>query len=151
MVRKRKCTGTLSTLKSTAIGLSCAVAIRPPVATSVISAYITQNWAVEAICQELNSMFVCRCLTVSPAGACFHDCGSQPCGGALRNRAATTTAAPWMMPHWMNAVWYPARSIRLAMGATVSADPAPNPAAVMPAASPRWSGNHLSALPMAVP
>src|SRR6266852_2240375 len=35
--------GTLSTLKSTAIGLSWAVAIRPPVATSVIIRYITQN------------------------------------------------------------------------------------------------------------
>src|SRR5712692_5804469 len=39
----------------------------------------------------------------------------------------------------------------LAMGATVNADPAPKPAAVSPAASPRWSGNHFSALPIAVP
>ena len=39
----------------------------------------------------------------------------------------------------------------LAIGATVKAEPAPNPAAVRPAASPRWSGNHLSALPTAVP
>jgi len=60
---------------------------------------------VAAICQELNSTVLCRCFTVSPAGACFHDWGSQPCGGASRNKAATTTAAPWMIPHWMNAVW----------------------------------------------
>ena len=35
-VNQRKLTGILSTLYSTAIGLSCAVAIRPPVATRVI-------------------------------------------------------------------------------------------------------------------
>src|SRR5581483_5546150 len=39
----------------------------------------------------------------------------------------------------------------LAMGITVSAAPAPKPAAVSPAASPRLSGNHLSALPTQVP
>jgi hypothetical protein len=33
------------------------------------------------------------------------------------------------------------------IGATVSAEPAPKPAAVMPAARPRLSGNHFSALP----
>ena len=35
----------------------------------------------------------------------------------------------------------------LAIGITVSAEPAPKPAAVSPAASPRRSGNHFSALP----
>ena len=39
----------------------------------------------------------------------------------------------------------------LAIGETVNAEPAPNPAAVRPAARPRWSGNHFSALPTAVP
>ncbi|MCY1310263.1 hypothetical protein D9M68_976430 [compost metagenome] len=39
----------------------------------------------------------------------------------------------------------------LAMGTTVSAEPAPNPAAVIPAASPRRLGNHFSALPTQVP
>src|SRR2546425_784789 len=38
----------------------------------------------------------------------------------------------------------------LAMGTTVSAEPAPKPAAVSPAARPRRSGNHLSALPTEV-
>src|SRR5450631_710835 len=38
-----------------------------------------------------------------------------------------------------------------AMGTTVSAAPAPNPAAVSPAARPRLSGNHFSALPTQVP
>ena len=51
----------------------------------------------------------------------------------------------------MNAAWYPAEAIMLAIGATVKADPAPKPAAVSPAASPRWSGNHFIARPMAVP
>src|SRR5262245_36963525 len=37
------------------------------------------------------------------------------------------------------------------MGSTVKAEPAPNPAAVNPAASPRRSGNHLRALSVAVP
>src|SRR5438067_9899602 len=38
-----------------------------------------------------------------------------------------------------------------AIGNTVSADPAPNPIAVSPAARPRRSGNHLSALPTHAP
>ena len=54
-VIQRKLTLTLSTLKSTAIGLSWAVAIRPPVATSVIMKYITQNCEVADICPEVKS------------------------------------------------------------------------------------------------
>ncbi len=38
-----------------------------------------------------------------------------------------------------------------AIGITVTAAPAPKPAAVKPAASPRLSGNHLSAVPTQVP
>ena len=38
-----------------------------------------------------------------------------------------------------------------AIGTIVSADPAPNPMLVSPAASPRRSGNHLSAFPTQVP
>ena len=45
MVRKMKFTGILSTLKSTAIGFSCATAIRPPVATMVI---ITNEMQISA-------------------------------------------------------------------------------------------------------
>ena len=37
------------------------------------------------------------------------------------------------------------------IGNTVAAEMVPNPAAVRPAANPRWSGNHLSALPMHAP
>jgi hypothetical protein len=37
------------------------------------------------------------------------------------------------------------------MGMTVSAEPAPKPAAVNPAQSPRKSANHLTALPTHVP
>ena len=54
-VNQRTWIGTLSTLKSTAIGLSWAVAIRPPVATSVIMKYITQNCEVADICPEVKS------------------------------------------------------------------------------------------------
>ena len=37
------------------------------------------------------------------------------------------------------------------IGMMVNAEPTPKPAAVMPAASPRRSGNHFSALPTQVP
>ena len=90
--------GTLSTLKSTAIGLSCAVAISPPVATSVIMMYMTQNCDVAAIWNEVNSTALCRFFTSSPRGAFFHACGSHPAGGALRNSAQTTTTAPCTTP-----------------------------------------------------
>jgi Putative transposase len=45
------------------------------------------------------------------------------------------------------------RSIRScwAMGTTISAEPAPKPTAISPAARPRRSGNHLSALPTDAP
>ena len=39
----------------------------------------------------------------------------------------------------------------LEIGTTVMADPAPNPAAVSPAARPRRSGNHLIAFPTVAP
>ena len=37
------------------------------------------------------------------------------------------------------------------IGTTVTAEPAPKPAAVSPAARPRRSGNHLMALPTVAP
>src|SRR5258706_14990974 len=55
------------------------------------------------------------------------------------------------MPKYRNAVWYPLALMIAEIGRTVSAEPAPNPAAVSPAASPRRSGNHFSALPTQVP
>src|SRR5499425_2950709 len=55
------------------------------------------------------------------------------------------------MPNHRKVASYPREAIMLAMGMMVSADPAPNPAAVKPAASPRRSANHLSALPTQVP
>src|SRR5260370_34923139 len=51
----------------------------------------------------------------------------------------------------MKACGYRRGLVVLGMGARVKAGPAPNPAAVSPAASPRWSGNHFKALPTAVP
>src|SRR5713226_704193 len=149
-VQPRMVTGALSTLKSLAIGASWAVAIKPPVATMVIMKYMSQKWDVEAISAEVKETGAWRVLT-SSLPLDLQVWGSQPAGGDLRNDAAMTTTTPWMMPQRMKVAWYPAEVIMLAMGATVNADPAPKPAAVNPAASPRWSGNHLSALPMAVP
>jgi len=125
-------------------------AIKPPVATMVIMKYMSQKWDVEAISAEVKETGTWRVLT-SSLPLDLQVWGSQPAGGDLRNDAAMTTTTPWMMPQRMKVAWYPAEVIILAMGATVNADPAPKPAAVNPAASPRWSGNHLRALPMAVP
>jgi hypothetical protein len=99
----------------------------------------------------VNSACDWRLLTSWPCAARPHSPGIQPAGGAERKSAATITVAPWMIPQVMNACWYPEVAIMFAMGDTVKAEPAPKPAAVRPAASPRWSGNHFIALPMAVP
>jgi hypothetical protein len=61
------------------------------------------------------------------------------------------TTMPWPMPNHQNAASKPLDEIMLAIGTTVSAEPAPKPAAVRPAARPRRSGNHLSALPTEAP
>ena len=66
---------------------------------------MTQNWWVAAICPELKSTALWRRLTSLAAVVAVHPRGSQPAGGALRNSEAKTTTAPWMIPHWMNAVW----------------------------------------------
>ena len=50
MVRPSRLTGTSATLKSLAIGASCAVAIRPPAAIITNIRYITQNTGVVTIC-----------------------------------------------------------------------------------------------------
>ena len=47
---------------------------------------------------------------------------------------------PWPIPNHCNAVSYPYASMTSLMGTTDTAAPAPNPAAVRPAASPRRSG-----------
>ena len=53
---------------------------------------------------------------------------------------------PWPMPHAVMAPAHPIDAILPLIGMSVSAEPPPNPAAVKPAASPLWSGNHLTAL-----
>ena len=58
---------------------------------------------------------------------------------------------PWPIPNQKNADSYPPDLINAWIGTTVSADPAPNPIAVRPAAKPRRSGNHFNALPTHVP
>ena len=60
---------------------------------------------VPAICAEVNSASDCRFFTSLPTSPCFQSRGSHPAGGDRRKKAAITTTAPWMTPHWMNAVW----------------------------------------------
>src|SRR5262249_18964775 len=149
-VHHRNLMGTLSTPKSRAMGASWAVAIKPPVATMVIITYISQNCFVLAISREVKSTGLWRCFTTSePLDRQVF--GNQPAGGAAKKNAAMTTTTPWIIPQRMKVAWYPAELIMLKMGFTVSAEPAPKPAAVNPAASPRYSGNHFRALPIAVP
>src|SRR6266446_3859613 len=150
IVSHNKWTGILSTLKSTAIGLSWATAIKPPVATIAIIRYMSQKLGVATISPDVKSTCDWRFFT-SGLPFILQVLGIQPVGGDLRKNAATITVNPWMIPQRMNAAWYPAEAIMLAMGATVKADPAPKPAAVSPAANPRWSGNHFMARPIAVP
>ena len=104
MVSHRKLTGILSTLKSTAIGLSWATAIKPPVATMAIITYMSQKCGVAAICPDVKSTALCRFFTSSPPRF-LHVPGSQPAGGAFKNSAAMTTTTPWMMPQRMKAAW----------------------------------------------
>ena len=77
--------------------------------------------------------------------------GTWPVRGPTRKIAAIMMITAWPMPKLMNAAWKPELAIIAWIGATVSAEPAPKPAAVMPAASPRLSGNHFRALPTQVP
>jgi len=79
------------------MGASWAVAIKPPVATMVIIRYINQNWGVAAISPGVKEIAAWRVLTCS-LPLTRQVCGSQPVGGAFRNKAAKTTTAPWMMP-----------------------------------------------------
>src|SRR6185437_4190074 len=136
IVIHRNRTGIFATPKEMAMGPSWATAMSPPVATRVIMKYISQKWGVEAISPELNETAICRLFTISEP-LLLHVLGSHSCGGDLRNMAAMTITTPWRMPHLMNAVWYPWLAMMLAIGATVNAEPAPNPAAVRPAARPR--------------
>src|SRR5215472_11048923 len=142
--------GILSTLKSLAMGASWAVAIRPPVATMAIIRYISQKCGVVAISSDVNDTAAWRVFTAS-LPLLLQVFGNQPAGGAAKKNAAMTTTTPWIMPQRMKVAWNPAELIMLKMGITVSAEPAPKPAAVNPAASPRCSGNHFKALPIAVP
>src|SRR5262245_3925283 len=92
-VQPKILTDVLSTLKSLAIGASCAVAIRPPVATMVIMKYMSQKCLVANICPEVNETAAWRVLTASLPWL-LQVFGNQPSGGALRKNAAITTTAP---------------------------------------------------------
>ena len=59
IVRPNRDTGTLATLKSTAIGPSCAVAISPPMASIVIITYKTQNAGVFSTSSGAKSRLDC--------------------------------------------------------------------------------------------
>src|SRR5205823_13253985 len=72
-------------------------------------------------------------------------------GAVYSRKPRTTTMMPCARPNVRKVCSYPALLIMAAIGMTVSAEPAPNPAAVSPAASPRRPGNHFTALPIHVP
>src|SRR5229473_690253 len=76
--------------------------------------------------------------------------GTCPAFGANRKNDRIMMMIPWPSPKYRNVLWKPESLIIAWIGATVRAEPAPNPAAVMPAARPRLSGNHFSALPTQV-
>ena len=77
--------------------------------------------------------------------------GTWPFLGEVKKKASAQTTRPWPMPKLKKAAWKPWSAIIHWIGATVSAEPAPKPAAMMPAASPRLSGNHFRAEPTQVP
>ena len=140
-------TGESEIPKSLAIGVNCAVAMSPPVAVNTNMMNITQNAGVRSI-----SIGVCsrpRTADVPTIGVAREVV--KAASGARRNQLTRNTTAPCAIPNLKNVVSYPCALIMLAIGNTVSADPAPNPIAVIPAASPRRSGNHLSALPTHAP
>src|SRR5205807_7849389 len=100
IMKPSRWTGTLSTLKSTALGLTLATAINPPVATIAIITYMSQKLGVAAISADVKSTCVWRFLT-SGLPFSLQVLGIQPTGGDLRKKAATITVNPWMIPHRM--------------------------------------------------
>src|SRR4051794_30173690 len=83
--------------------------------------------------------------------AWFETTGTWPGLGANIRKAKMQTITPCPSPKLKNADWKPLFLIIEMIGTTVRAEPAPKPAAVIPAAKPRRPGNHFSALPMQVP
>jgi hypothetical protein len=137
-------TGIPSTLKSLAIGASWAMAMRPPAPTMTNITYMTQKTGVLSTSPGVKSRRVCWIAEVAGTA-------TSPACGARSSSATTTTTSPCPRPNQRKADSYPLDWIMLAMGITVSAEPAPKPAAVSPAARPRRSGNHFSALPTEPP
>ena len=73
---------------------------------------------------------------------------SRCTAGWRRNCATTTMTVPWSAPVATNVDAYPRDAMSDEISGMKSAVPPPNPAAMMPAASPRRSLNHLSADPI---
>ena len=96
-VRPRIDTGTSATLKSFAIGASCAVAMRPPDAMSTNMRYMTQNTGVRAISTGDRSGTAAR--RTFPGD----EMRPNPTGGCFRNQPARNTVIPCPIPNTRNA------------------------------------------------
>src|ERR1035441_10675235 len=71
--------------------------------------------------------------------------------GRVKNAPSNTIAPPCTSPNTKNVCRYPLSAIMCEIGITVMADPSAYPAAIIPEANPRRSGNNFRADPMHVP
>ena len=91
-------TGDSATPKSFAIGVNCAVAMRPPAAVITNITNITQNVGVPSISRGVYSRV--RIVTEPFAGVKRVD--AKAALGALRNQLTRKTTAPCAMPNLKN-------------------------------------------------
>ena len=91
-VMPSRLTGTSATLKSLAIGASCAVAIRPPAPTSTNIRYITQKIGV---LQHLDGRVVRA--RIAARGVEAGTCAGR--GRAQQPAQAAKTTTPWPRPN----------------------------------------------------
>src|SRR3569833_2047487 len=116
-VRPTRLTGTSAILKSLAIGASCAVAIRPPAATSTNIRYMPQNTGLRAISLGVYSRRLCW--TVVEAAVFLSDSGA-----AFKASASRNTITPWPMPKYKKADSLLVFLFLVEIGKLVSAAPA---------------------------
>lgn len=95
-VRPSAETGTSATLKSLAMGASCATTIRPPAATMTNPAYMIQNIPVRTACAGVYSRLVTGSLAAW---------WTSPPRGALRNSPNARTRTPCRSPKRRKAAW----------------------------------------------
>ena len=144
-VRPTRVTSTLATLKSSAICARFAVASSPPTPMRTNMTYMIQNVGVPSISVQTN------CLRSTSWARGLGNAATTAASGCASKKPRTSTTRPCPSPKYRKVAEYPLDLIIIVIGMTVAAEPAPKPAAVMPAARPRRSGNHLSALATHVP